>query len=153
MSYKIKNSAITPLIAQLLRNDPDAMNDGIQQVPLNALEEMTDAWIQQIRADTLQDKFFANTAPEVPTDETPVKKYPKTQTAPTPAPDAAETEGMRSTKPSTPEYDLFKAGVVGLLDAGKSLFELESEDEQDKDDARRRAFDALQPVREAIWIL
>lgn len=145
---KQKTDSTTLAIVEALRADGDA-----KALPFNVLLNMASAFANEVRTQGLIENIYANTAPEVPGDETPGKKYPKTQTTPPPAPDAAATETAESTKPSTPEYDLFKAGVVDLLDAGKNLFELESENEQDRDAARRCAFDALQPVREAITIL
>jgi len=138
----------TLAIVEALRADGDA-----KALPFNVLLNMASAFAGEVRTQGQLEKFYANTAPEVPDDGTPAKKYPKTQTTPPPAPDAAETEGLESTKESTPEFDLFNAGVVDLLNAGKTLFELGSENQAEVDAARARAFDALQPVREAISIL
>ena len=113
-----------------------------------------------MQSDALTEKLFRNTAPDVPGDKPPEKKYPeRTALKPTPekVPDPAETETGTSTKISVPDYGeakQFAAAMNGLATVASKLFEIESESQtQEKNDARRDTFDALEEVRNSIYDL
>jgi len=155
---KIKNSAIAPLIAQLIRNDADAISDGIKCFPLNRLEEMADEWIESLRADALTEKIFRNTAPTMPGDNQPGSKtYPdREELKPTPVsvPDPAKTETATPTKisiPAEPELQRFTAAMGEAAKAAGELWKIPSDENWQKNSKRSDAFDWLDEAKSALY--
>lgn len=73
---------------------------------------------------------------DTPPDKT---EYPDRENpAPVSVPDAAKTEGTESTKVSTPEYARFTSALMGAAETGKSLFELQEDDDNAPESQERR---------------
>ena len=151
---KPKTDSTALAIVEALRDDADA-----KALPFNVLLNMASAFADEVRIHALTENIFRNTAPKVPGDKPPGEGYPdRTELKPTPepVPDPAETETATSTKISIPDYGdakRFSVAMGGLATAASKLFEIASENQQEKDSARREAFDWLEETRSSIYDL
>jgi hypothetical protein len=151
---KPKTDSTVLAIVEALRDDTD-----IKGLPFNELLNLASAFADETRTYALTEKFLRNTAPNVPGDKPPGEQYPdRTELKPTPepVPDPAETETATSTKISIPDYGeakRFSVAMGGLATAASKLFEIASENQQEKNDARRETFDWLEETRSSIYEL
>jgi hypothetical protein len=157
MSKKMQ-SITAGAIANLLLADADCKNLN-KFISRNALEDAADKFADEWRQFSLEENFMRNTAPNVPGDKPPGEQYPdRTELKPTPepVPDPAETETATSSKISIPDYGeakRFSVAMGGLATAASKLFEIASENQQEKNDARRVAFDWVEETRNSIYDL
>ena len=151
-------------IVQALFDDPEAVRNGVQKLPRQFLENWAEDFLIEVRNHAHTERFLANTAPEVPGDEAApgAKKYPKREELkPTPAPVAEpdKTEhspGEQTLKTSLPDYGAPKEFLqkIGLtVRAAEKLFEIESENQQEKQDARLSTFAMIDDARLSIYDL
>jgi hypothetical protein len=149
-----KKNSTTLAIVQALRG-----NDETKHLSFDALHGMAEKFFNSVAVESLADKIFDATV-SVPGDNPPgAKKYPsREETTPTPVsvPDPAETETATATKISIPDYGdakRFAVAMGGLADAAQKLFEIASENQQEKDSARRVAFGWHDELRSSIYDL
>ncbi|MGA3284247.1 MAG: hypothetical protein ABSD57_07305 [Verrucomicrobiota bacterium] len=156
-----KTNSTSLAIVQALRVDADAIQNGIERIPYNALVGMAEAFCEDIRNHCLLQKSLNSPVPELAGDDTPgAKKYPRREElkpTPEPVPSPDETETATSTKISVPDYGdakRFAVAMGGLATAASKLFEIESETQtQEKDDARRETFGWVDEVRQSVYDL
>jgi hypothetical protein len=158
---KKQNSTTAKNLVQILICDHEANQNGIEKLPRQFLENWCEDFLTEVRNHALTEKVLRNSAPEVPGDNPPTKKYPdRTELQPTPldVPDPAETETAKPTKISIPnqpeEVHRFGVAMGTLAKKASDLWAIVGDENQSgKNDARRDAFDWLDEVKSSIYDL
>jgi hypothetical protein len=155
---KKQNSDAAQVFAQLIWKDPDAIKDGIKNISLNAIEDWAERNIRELRMEALTSKVYRNTAPEVPGDHPPAATaYPdreELKPTPLPVPDPAKTESATATKISIPAYPELKRFSVAMGETARAvseLFELNTEENWQKDRKRSEAFSWLDECKSSLY--
>jgi hypothetical protein len=148
-------------VAIVLTSDPEAVRNGVNRLSLQSIHNLAEHFVEEVRNYALVEKSYRNTSPTMPGDdqESTRTKYPdRTEVKPTPlaVPDPAETEGATPKKISIPDYPEMKRFSIAmgeLADSASKLFEIASENQQDKDEARRAALGWAEETRSSLYEL
>ena len=160
MSRKNKFSETALDIGNSVLADAECSRCGIMKsFKPETLYSAAETFLNEWRTAAMEQKIMRDTAPEVPDDGTPPKKYPKREELkPTPleVPDPEETEGA-STKISVPDYGdakRFSQAMGALAAEASKLFDIVAEENQhEKEQQRRITFDAVAEVQYSVYDL
>jgi hypothetical protein len=113
---------------------------------------------RKILCESLSDKIYRNTMPDIPGGNPPgATSHPeRIELKPTPVavPDPAKTESATATRisiPAYPELKRFSQAIGEAAKAASELFELESNQNWDKENKRRDAVDWLDEAKRSLF--